>query len=222
MTSNHEDHRLTVAVIDDHQVLTDALGLVFSKSDLHYLGAADTCAAARLLVAQKTPDVLLLDVDLPDGDGLDLVTELKAASPETQILVFTSYADEDTLMRAVEIGVSGFVSKTQSIPEMLKAVQLAGEGEIVMPASLMRGMLARIRQSQHPDKSSLKPLTPRELEILRLMVQGRSTQALAEALTISAPTVRTHIRNLMSKLNAHSRLEAVSIAMQRGLIETLW
>ena len=210
---------ITIGVVDDHQVLTEALALVIKyEAGLQFVGAAGDCAEARQLVEQTKPKVLLLDVHLPDGDGLTLVSELKQVSPETQVLVLTSASDEDTLLRAVDVGVSGFVVKSQPMSTMLAAIRQAAEGEIVMSHSLLMSVLAR-KARRHEENQDMRPLTAREAEILELMAMGKSNQVISDALNISALTVRTHSRNLLGKLGAHSRLEAVAIALRRGLIE---
>src|SRR3989304_6029502 len=118
--------KITVGIIDDHQVLTDALTLVIgSQPDLEVIDVAGTCAAGRELVARACPDVLLLDVALPDGDGLSLVLEFKRLCPETQLLVLTSLADERTLLRAIDTGVSGFGAKNQPLSGVLPAARPA-------------------------------------------------------------------------------------------------
>ena len=213
------DQILTIGVVDDHQVLTEALALVIKyEPGLEFVGAAGDCAEARQLVERTKPNVLLLDVHLPDGDGLSLVSQIKQVSPETQILVLTSASDEDTLLRAVDVGVSGFVVKSQPMSTMLGAIRQAAEGEIVMSHSLLMSVLARKTRRQE-ENQELRSLTAREAEILELMALGKSNQAISDGLNISTLTVRTHSRNLLGKLGAHSRLEAVAIALRRGLIE---
>jgi DNA-binding NarL/FixJ family response regulator len=218
----NSDQSITVGIVDDHQVFTEALALVLGhEPDFQVVGLAGGCAAARGLIAHSCPDVLLLDVSLPDGDGLGLVPEIKALCPTTHILVLTALSDEKTLMRAIDTGVSGFVGKNRPVSEVLAAIRQAAEGEIVMPASLLVGLLARVRQ---PERSrgvthSPEPLTTREQEILLCLAQGMSSNGIASQLNISPMTVRTHIRNLNGKLGVHSRLEAVTYALHQGLIE---
>ncbi len=213
---------ISILIVDDHVILTDALAMILrSQPDLRVAGVADTCAAARDLLAQGCPDVLLLDVALPDGDGLGLVPEFNQSCPNTSILVLTSLSDDATLMRATEIGVNGFISKDQSLSELIAAIRQAAEGEIVMPTSLLLGVLGRIQPGRggRPTPPGRDPLTPREREILTCLAKGMSVPQLAAALSIAPMTVRTHIRNLMERLGVHSRLEAVSYALSRGLIE---
>jgi two-component system response regulator DevR len=213
---------LSVAIVDDHVVLTEALGLVIrNEPDLEVAGVADTCAAARELLKRTCPNVLLLDVSLPDGDGLSLVPEFKHLCPDMHILVLTSLSDEKTLLRALEVAVNGFVGKNRHVDEVLAAIRQAGEGEIIIPPSLLVGLLSRVPRvaSIYSEEVTREPLTPREQEILRHLAAGHSGAAIAAQLNISEVTVRTHIRNLMTKLGVHSRLEAVTFALRQGLVE---
>jgi DNA-binding NarL/FixJ family response regulator len=168
--------------------------------------------------------VLLLDVNLPDGDGLNLVPEINRACPNTHILILTSLADEKTLTRAIDLGVSGFVVKNRPLSEVITAIRQAVDGEIVMPTSLLLGLLSRTpraRSEPTAPNPQARPeaLTPREREILSHLAHGKSGASIAAELNIAPLTVRTHIRNLLEKLGMHSRLEAVSYALRIGLIE---
>jgi len=149
-----------------------------------------------------------------------LVPEIRQMCPNTHILVLTSLSDEKTLTQAVEAGVNGFASKERPLSEVIAAIRQAAEGEIAMPTSLLFGLLGRTARTRaRPVTPTRDPLTPREREILTLLAGGRSGPDIAAALNISPQTVRTHIRNLMDRLGVHSRLEAVSYALSRGLIE---
>ena len=179
-------------------------------------------AATALLVREKTPDVLLLDVGLPDGNGLDLVDYIKNISPLTQIVVLTSLTDEATLMRAIDCGVSGFISKSSPLTELLVAIRDAAQGEIVIPTSLLMGLLMRLprdRAAAYREEKGWERLTVREQEILEKLAMGKSGNDIAGELHIALLTVRTHIRNILSKLGVHSRLEAVAFGLKQGLIK---
>jgi len=219
-TEAHQTIR--VAIVDDHQVLVEALQMVLSGDpQLQVVGSAGTCAAAQELVARARPDVLLLDVSLPDGDGLALAPKLKRLCPRMHILVLTSLVDEKTLLRAIDTGVSGFVGKNRPAADVMAAIRQAAEAEIVMPVGLLVGLLSHARETRprQPDKLNVDQLTPREREILVGLAQGGSSAAIAARLSISPLTVQTHIRNLMAKLGVHSRLEAVVHALQHSLID---
>ncbi len=214
---------ISLAIIEDHRILVDSLGLMLrQEGDIEFLGSADSLAKGRDLLQQVSPDVLLLDVHLPDGDGLDLLPEIRKASPETQVVVLTSYTDEATLMRAIDSGVNGFVSKNSSFAELLSTIRLAAEGEIVMPTSLLMGLILRMprdRNAAYREEKGWERLTLREREILEQLARGIGGEGIAEQLHIAPLTVRTHIRNLMAKLGVHSRLEAVAFGLKHGLID---
>lgn len=212
--------RVSVGIVDDHQAFAEALALVIDREpDLRSGGLAHTCAEARALVAAARLDILLLDVALPDGDGLALLPELLPAGPP--VLVLTAYSEDQTLLRALEAGASGFLGKNRPVAEVLAAIRQAAHGEMVIPKSLLISLLARMRQRPLPSGADLDQaaLTAREKDILQCLARGLSTSAIVDQLHISTMTVRTHIRNLTSKLGAHSRLEAVALAIRQKIIE---
>lgn len=214
---------ITVSMIEDHQILVDSLSLMLRyEEDIDFLGSASSIAEGLTLVKETTPDVLLLDVGLPDGNGLDLIPEVNTNSPDTSIVVLTSLSDEATLMRVIDSGISGFVSKNSELSELMETIRKAADGEIVMPTSLLVGLLMRLprdKAAAYQDENGWERLTLREQEVLELLATGKSGTEIAKELHIAPLTVRTHIRNLMSKLGVHSRLEAVTFGMKKGLIE---
>ncbi|UCD43515.1 MAG: response regulator transcription factor [Chloroflexota bacterium] len=214
---------ITVSMIEDHQILVDSLSLMLRyESDIDFLGSASSISNGHNLIKETTPDVLLLDVGLPDGNGLDLIPEINAISPDTNIVVLTSLSDETTLMRVIDSGISGFVSKNSELSELMETIRKAADGEIVMPTSLLMGLLMRLprdKAAAYQEDKGWERLTMREHEVLELLAAGKSGNEIAEELHIAPLTVRTHIRNLMSKLGVHSRLEAVTFGMKNGLID---
>jgi DNA-binding NarL/FixJ family response regulator len=163
-----------------------------------------------------------LDVGLPDGNGLDLIPEVNQISPDTNIVVLTSLSDEATLMRVIDSGISGFVSKNSELSELMETIRKAADGDIVMPTSLLVGLLMRLprdKAAAYQEEKGWERLTMREQEVLELLATGKTGSEIAEELHIAPLTVRTHIRNLMSKLGVHSRLEAVTFGMKNGLID---
>ncbi len=212
---------ITVGMLDDHQMLTDALAAMLGSSrSISVVFKAYDCAGLRATLKEAGPQVLLLDVSLPDGDGIKLVPEIYAAWPETSVLVLTSMSNEATLLRALDAGVAGFVPKHGSLEVLLSSIRQAAAGEMVVPKSLLTGLLGR---SGGARPVVIKPrtaplLTSREREILAMLVEGLSGPEMAEALTIALPTVRTHIGNLMNKMGVHSRLQAATYAIKHGLV----
>ena len=214
---------ITVAMIEDHQILVDSLGLMLRyEDDIQFLGAAASLSDGINLVQTCTPEVLLLDVGLPDGNGLDLIPEIVETSPKTNIIVLTSLSDEATLMRVIDSGISGFVSKNSQLSDLLATIRKAAEGEIVIPTSLLMGLLMRMprdKAAAFREEKGWERLTLREQEILGMLAMGTTGNEIADELHIAPLTVRTHIRNLMSKMGVHSRLEAVAFGLKNGIIE---
>ena len=212
--------QIRVAIVDDHLVLVEALRMVIeTQKDMTVVATGGTCADCLELAQRTAPQVLLLDVRLPDGDGIEIVPGIKQRSPETNILVLTSLSDEETLLRAMQAGVSGFVSKSRDLAEVLRAVRQAASGEIAIPTRLLLGLLNRTPRDKRAANRERDTLTPREGQILTLLAQGKSVDDIAAALTIAPLTVRTHIRNLLQRLGMRSRLQAVTYALKHGLIE---
>jgi len=215
---------ITIAIIEDHQILVDALELMLERDqEFSFVGAACTLRGGLELIQRTTPDVLLLDIHLPDGNGYELVPRVVDTSPNTHVVVLTSHTDEDTILRAVELGVSGFLPKTASLKEFLHAIRRAAEGEMIMPPSLLIGLLRRTRHEYSATAANLPTqdvLTRREFQILTCLAAGKSGNMIATELKITPLTVRTHVRNLMSKLGVHSRLEAVAFGVKHGMIQS--
>ena len=178
---------IRVLIVDDHEMLGDSLARVLDEEpDMVSVGLAQSLAQARSRVATRAPDVLLLDRRLPDGDGVAAITELRELRPTMSVVVLTASAGDDVLVRAIEAGAAGFVSKTRGLSEVTSAVRAAAAGEaVISPEMLSRGL---------------------------------SNAAIAAELHVSVHTVRNHIANLSGKLGAHSKLEALSIAVRRGLV----
>lgn len=213
---------IRIAIVDDHQVLADALKMMFDfEENFDCVGIANSLATAQTLIEVTQPDILLLDIFLLDGDGLDLIPHLRQASQETKVVVLTGKPDEAILLRAVELEVQGFITKGCSLPELLSTIEKVAQGEIVMPPELLVQVLRRFGRERlvyEKNEKLLERLTPREHEILIYLARGISGDEIAVELNIAPLTVRTHIRNMMSKLGVHSRLEAVTFALGQGLI----
>lgn len=205
-----------VLVVDDHEVLATSLAHVLdAEPDLVTVGVAGSLERARALIPTCAPDVILLDHRLPDGDGADAIGELLALRPSAQVVMLTASAADHVLVKALEAGASGFVSKTRSLAELTSAVRAAAAGEAVISPELLARLLPRLHRSGRPRANDL---TEREREVLGLLSGGLSNAAIAAELTVSVHTVRNHIANLSAKLGAHSKLEALSIAVRDGLL----
>ncbi len=216
---------IRVAIIEDHQILVDAIELMFRlDGEFSLVGSAPTMSAGYEMIHRVAPDVLLLDINLPDGNGYDLIPKIFESSPKTHVIILTSYTDEETIIRAIDVGVSGFLPKNTSLADFFETIRKANEGEVVMPPKLLIGLLKRVSRDRgvmSKNDALWERLTPREQEILSHLAEGKSGNIIAEELNIAPLTVRTHVRNLMSKLGVHSRLEAVAFGVRNGLINTI-
>ncbi|GAA2140353.1 response regulator transcription factor [Nocardioides koreensis] len=205
-----------VLIVDDHEVLASSLSRVLDdEPDLVSVGIAGTLERARAMIRTTAPDVVLLDHRLPDGDGVDAIAELRALRPSMKVVVLTATASDHVLVSAVEAGASGFVSKSRSLGELTSAVRAAASGEAVISPEMLARLLPRLHRSGRPGPTDL---TEREREVLGLLAEGLSNAAIAEQLVVSVHTVRNHVANLSAKLGAHSKLEALSIAVREGLL----
>lgn len=206
---------IRVMIVDDHEVMAASLARVLDdEPDLVCVGLASSLAQARARVPAAAPDVLVLDRRLPDGDGVDAIADLRALRPSMNVLVLTGSSSDDVLVRALEAGAAGFLSKTRSLAEVTSAVRAAAQGEASISSEMLARLLPRLTRVSAP----VPTLTRREDEVLARLAQGMSNAAIASELTVSVNTVRNHVSNLSAKLGAHSKLEAMSIAIQRGLL----
>lgn len=206
---------IRVLIVDDHEVLGESLARVLDdEPDIVSVGLAQSLAQARSRVGSATPDVLLLDRRLPDGDGVAAIEELRGLRPSMSVVVLTASTGDDVLVRAIEAGAAGFVSKSRGLRDVTSAVRAAAAGEAVISPEMLTRLLPKLRRGQGHDAD----LTRREQEVLEMLARGLSNAAIADELHVSVHTVRNHIANLSAKLGAHSKLEALSIAVRRGLV----
>jgi DNA-binding NarL/FixJ family response regulator len=204
-------------IVDDHDMFADSLRMALSaQPDFEVVGTASTLAQAKTLVATTSPDVVLLDHHLPDGLGVDSITDLRVIRPQANIVVLTAAAEDSMLVAATEAGCAGFILKTSPLDELVSAVRTAAAGEITVSSDLLSRLLSRLHHQYEPPPCDL---TPREREILKLIGEGLTNGAIAARLFISVNTVRNHVQSVLAKLGVHSKLEALSVAIRDGIIE---
>ena len=207
---------IRVGIVDDHAMVAESLRVLLGgQPDLEVVGIAGTVAGAIALVERFRPHVVLVDYRLPDGDGAAATVEILKRVPETKVVMLSATAGDELLVRAIEAGCSGFLPKERSAIEVVSAVRAAFRGESLIPTEVLAGLLDRIRRVPGDKPGSL---TPRELEILRLLAKGVSTEGISSSLFLSEHTVRNHVRNILGKLGAHSKLEAVAMAARDGIV----
>ena len=208
--------RISVLVCDDHHVVAQGLAMVLgAEPDIEVVGVAGSVAEVRQMVVTRRPQVVLMDYGLPDGDGVSATAAIKASQPDVQVIMLTSYVDDDVLVAAIQAGCTGYVTKHKGAEELTAAVRLASGGEALVSPDMLARLLPRLRRGNH---GLGWDLTPRERQVLDLLAQGESKEAIAQRLFLSTNTVRNHIQNILTKLGAHSRLEAVAAAAREGLL----
>lgn len=202
-----------VEIVDDHFLFADALGSVIRGLDGYEVaGIAQSGAQAISIARTARPDVILLDYHLPGYDAADLIPRLRQLSPGVRIVVLTSDTTDATLARGLRAGVEGYITKERALDDVLEALRtVSGGGQYLSDEQVARSQAVT-------GGSTGETLTERELGILRLLAQGKDSQAIADELTISTNTVRTHLQNIFAKLGVHSKLEAVTTATARGLL----
>lgn len=214
---------IDVLVVDDHELFCEAIGLALQgEAGLRLLATAHDLDEALARCADHPPDVVLMDVDLPGVDGVEATRRLRAAHPEARVVMITGLEDPALIASALAAGACGFVPKTRAVEELVDVVRRAAAGELVMPEAHLAPVLAELQAGRgaRPDLLLLRRLTPREGEILRALAAGDGIPEIAERLGISALTVQSHVKNILAKLNVHSRLEAVTLAWRAGFAPT--
>lgn len=207
---------ITVVIVDDHLMVADSLATILSANeDMTVLAIAATCASGLEAVARFQPDVLLLDQRLPDGLGTDILAAMLVECPRMKVLLVTAGDTDDVLARGVLAGASGIVPKGKRASTLINAVRAVARNEAVITPDELRRLMPQLAKSNSGIGTDL---TAREREVLRLLVAGKSTAALAGELFVAPATARNHIQSIMHKLGAHSRLEAVAIAMRENVL----
>jgi EAL domain-containing protein (putative c-di-GMP-specific phosphodiesterase class I)/DNA-binding NarL/FixJ family response regulator len=211
------DEPLRILLVEDHQMVAEGIvELVGAEPDLDVVGVEATVAGAADAATRLRPDVVLMDYRLPDGDGVEATRLIRAAVPTAAVVMVTSVASESVLLGAIDAGCAAFVLKDGPVQDVIDATRAAGRGDAVIAPSLLARLLPRLRRSS---ASPVTALTDREQQVLELLVEGLSSQAIADRLFLSMNTVRNHVQNVLVKLGSHSRLEAVATAVRTGLVD---
>jgi DNA-binding NarL/FixJ family response regulator len=214
-TDDASTPRTRVAIVDDHSMVAEGLArIIAAEDDLECVGIASTLAEAIPLIELSSPDVVLMDFHLPDGDGSQGTRDVLALRPLTKVMMLSGSHGDDLAARAIEAGCSGFLKKTRPASDIVSAIRAVARGELVVSANELAGVLERFRSGAIGES-----LTAREREVLRHVARGESNEDIAKDLYVSLHTIRNHVQNILTKLNAHSKLSAVAIAMRVGILE---
>ena len=205
--------RIRLIIVDDHPVVRAGLqGMLAGQPDLEVVGEATTGAEAVALVAELRPTVVLVDLRMPEMDGVAAIERIVDGYPETQILVLTTYDTDADILRAIEAGATGYLLKDTPREELFRAVRAAARGESVLAPTVAARLMQQLRT---PDAKSL---TVREIEVLSLVARGASNKEIGRQLHISEATVKTHLLHIFAKLEVSDRTAAVTTALKRGIL----
>ncbi len=208
---------IRIVVVDDHPIVRDGLVAVLStQPDFEVVGEASSGPEAIQQVRAIQPDVILLDLEMPDMDGVETLQCLREIDPAVRVIVFTAFDTDERIVKAVQAGAQGYLLKGVPRDEIFNAIRVVHAGGALLQPVVASKLLRQVSRDAQPEPDSL---TERELEVLRLMAQGQMNKEIAAALVISERTVKFHVSAILSKLGAGNRTEAVRLAAQQGLIE---
>jgi DNA-binding NarL/FixJ family response regulator len=211
---------IRILVADDHPVVRDGLvAILNTQPDFVVAGEASNGEEAVERAVSLKPDLVLLDLEMPIMDGVQVIRQLRELSPSIPVLVFTAFDTDDRILAAVRAGAKGYLLKGAPRDEVFHAIRVVSQGGSLLQPVVASKLLQQLRSGEGDSDRAFESLTERELEVLRLMGQGRTNREIAESLVISERTVKFHVSAILGKLRAGNRTEAVSIAAQRGLIE---
>jgi two-component system response regulator NreC len=214
--------KIRLLLVDDHAVVRTGLRMMLEgEQDMEIVGEAESASEAINQISLLEPDVVLMDIGLPDMSGIDATREIKQLAPDIAVVALTIHEDEEYFFKMLDAGASGYVPKRAAPEELITAIRVTAQGEVYLYPSLAKLLVSDyLSQSQQPrNRATLDGLTPREFEVLTLLADGASNLEIAEQLNISPKTVARHRENIMGKLNLHSRAELVKYAIRKGIIQ---
>jgi DNA-binding NarL/FixJ family response regulator len=215
-----EPARIRVLIVDDHAVVRSGLRVFFElQPDIEVVGEAADGSEGVAMARRLEPDVILMDLLMPNMDGITAIARVKAERPETEIVTMTSFIEEDKVTAALEAGASGYVLKDAEAEEVAAAVRAAFAGEVHLDPAVARLLAQRMRQRKSPQDELTEPLTDREKDVVNLLGQGMSNKEIASRLFITERTARTYVSNILGKLGLASRTQAALYAVEHKLVE---
>lgn len=201
---------MSVLIADDHLVVREGLAaLINRRPDMTVIAEASNGREAVELFLLHRPDVALLDLRMPEMDGVDVIIAIREQVPTARLVVLTTYDDEDDIHRSLRAGAKGYLLKDAPRDELLDCLRAVHDGQTVIPPAIALKLASHLTTTE---------MTPREIEVLRLIADGKSNKEVAEALFIAEGTIKSHVNAILRKLNAADRTEAVTLALKRGIL----
>lgn len=211
--------QITVLIVDDHQVVRQGVRTFLeSQPDITVVAEAESGEVAAQLATEHAPDVVLMDLLMPGMDGVTATQQVKQVSPRTQIIVLTSYHQDEHIFPAIRAGALSYLLKDAAPKELVEAVRKAARGEAVLHPRVAARVVQELHGAQQDSVNPLTTLSDREMEVLRLIADGLSNVEIAEALTISDKTVKSHVSNILGKLHLVDRTQAAVFAWRKGVV----
>lgn len=213
---------ISILVVDDHPVVRNGLvAMLGTQSDFEVVGEAESGVEALEIVKNIHPNVILLDLEMPELDGVDTLKQLRGDHPDVKVIVFTAFDTDERIVSAVQAGAKGYLLKGSPRDQIFRAVRVVSEGGSTLEPIVASKLLSHIagEESAGLGQGLRDPLTTREVEVLELLAQGKTNKVIAETLVITERTAKFHVSSILSKLGANNRTEAVTLAAQFGLIE---
>lgn len=210
---------LRIVIVDDHEVVRLGLRALLDRHpDFTVVDEAATAKEAKEKALLHHPDVVVMDVRLPGGSGIDACREITALLPETRVIILTSFAEDDMLFEAIAAGAAGYVLKQIGGDELVRAIEAVGRGEALLDPSLTQRVFARVREAARKDEAAaFTELTDQELRVLAQVAEGRTNREIAQALFLGEGTVRNYVSSILSKLHLTNRAEAAAYAVEHSL-----
>jgi len=216
---NIEKKRIRTLIIDDHPVVRFGLvHMLGAADDIEVVGELESIHDLVATLAETKPDVVLLDLELGDADGIDALQQLHDAAPSVRVVIYTSHDEEQRIIQAAELGVDGYLLKGCPQDELIRAIRSVCEGGTALEASVAAKLMQHMNQRSGQETQPSKIFSKRETQVLELLSKGKTNRQIGETLFISESTVKFHVHAILKKLDVGNRTEAVSIAVQQGII----